>query len=65
LGFHGSEEYERLLTVAQKRSPEAYLRVLLGGDADLRLGDIVALEWQDVDLHARRLTVQRSDWCAT
>ncbi len=36
--------------------------VLLGGDAGLRLGEIVALEWRDVDLQARRLTVQRSDW---
>jgi integrase len=35
---------------------------LLGGDAGLRLGEIVALEWQDVDLQARRLTVERSDW---
>lgn len=63
MGFHDFEEYERLLTVAEKRSPEAYLMVLLGGDAGLRLGEIVALEWGDVDLHARRLTVQRSDWC--
>jgi len=28
-----------------------------------RLGEIVALEWGDVDLRERRLTVQRSDWC--
>ena len=63
MGFHDFEEYERLLPVAQKRSPDAYLMVLLGGDAGLRLGEIVALEWGDVDLHARRLTVQRSDWC--
>jgi len=63
MGFHDVEEYERLLTVAQKRSPEAYLMVLLGGEAGLRLGEIVALEWGDVDLQARRLTVQRSDWC--
>ena len=63
MGFHDVEEYERLLTVAQKRSPDAYLMVLLGGEAGLRLGEIVALEWGDVDLHARRLTVQRSDWC--
>ena len=61
MGFHDFEEYERLLTVAQKWSPEAYLMVLLGGDAGLRLGEIVALEWVDVDLHERRLTVQRSD----
>ena len=36
--------------------------VLLGGDAGLRLGEIVAVEWRDIDLGARRLTVQRSDW---
>src|SRR5215468_6080082 len=27
------------------------------------LGEIVALEWGDIDLQARRLTIQRSDWC--
>jgi integrase len=63
MGFHDFEEYERLLTVAEKRSREAYLMVLLGGEAGLRLGEIVALEWGDVDLRARRLAVQRSDWC--
>ena len=36
--------------------------VLLGGDAGLRLGEIIALEWRDVELGARRLTVQRSEW---
>src|SRR5207244_6963272 len=43
MGFHDFEEYERLLAVAQKRSPDAYLMVLLGGEAGLRLGEIVAL----------------------
>src|SRR4029453_7585676 len=36
--------------------------VLLGGDAGLRLGEIIAPEWRDIDLAARRLTVQRSEW---
>ena len=36
--------------------------VLAGGDAGLRLGEIIALEWRDIDLAARRLTVERSDW---
>lgn len=36
--------------------------VLLGGDAGLRLGEILALEWSDIDLGARRLTVQWSEW---
>jgi integrase len=41
---------------------EPYLMVLLGGDAGLRLGEILALEWRDIELTSRRLTVQRSDW---
>jgi integrase len=51
-----------LLTVARKREAQAHLMVLLGGDAGLRLGEIIALEWRDVELSARRLTVQRSEW---
>jgi len=35
--------------------------VLAGGDAGLRLGEIIALEWRDIDLAVRRLTVERSD----
>jgi integrase len=62
MGFHDFEQYERLLTVARKRDAQAYLMMLLGGDAGLRLGEIVALEWRDVELVARRLTVQRSEW---
>jgi len=60
--FHDFEQYERLLTIARKRDAQAYLMVLLGGDAGLRLGEIIALEWRDVELSARRLTVQRSEW---
>ena len=35
---------------------------LLGGDAGLRLGEILAVEWRDVELGARRLTVQGAEW---
>ena len=62
MGFHDFDQYERLLTVARKRDVQAYLMVLLGGDGGLRLGEIIALEWCDVELSARRLTVQRSEW---
>jgi integrase len=27
------------------------------------LGEIVALEWGDVDIRTQRLNIQRSDWC--
>jgi integrase len=60
--FHDFDQYERLLTVARKRGVDAYLMVLAAGGAGLRLGEIVALEWRDIDLAARRLTVERSDW---
>ena len=39
-----------------------HLIVLLGGDAGLRCGEMIALEWSDVDLAKRQLCVQRSDW---
>ncbi len=62
MGFHDLDQYERLLTLARNRGTDAYLMVLAGGDAGLRLGEIIALEWRDIDLKARRLTVERSDW---
>jgi integrase len=46
----------------QQDSSLAQLIVLLGGEAGLRCGEIMALEWGDVDLDKRQLTVARSDW---
>jgi integrase len=45
-----------------KAEPNAYLIVLLGGEAGLRCGEMMALEWPDVDLGKRQLCVQRSEW---
>jgi integrase len=36
--------------------------VLLGGEAGLRCGEMMALEWRDVDLRKRQLCVARSEW---
>ena len=36
--------------------------MLLGGEAGLRCGEMMALAWTDVDLAKRQLCVQRSDW---
>ncbi len=62
MGFHDFDQYERLLAAARRRGTETYVMVLLGGDAGLRLGEILALEWRDIELSSRRLSVQRSDW---
>ena len=48
--------------MAERRGRDVYLMVLLGGDAGLRLGEIVSLKWRDIDLKARWLSVKRSDW---
>jgi integrase len=61
-GFYDFEEYERLVEAAKAADPNAYLIVLLGGDAGLRCGEMMALEWRDVDLGKRQLCVQRSEW---
>src|SRR5262249_11737186 len=57
--FHDFDDYERLVT-ASKSDPNADLAVLLGGDAGLRCGEMMALEWSDVDLSKRQLRIERS-----
>jgi integrase len=41
---------------------EEWNKVVLGGDAGLRLGELLALEWGDIDFTRSLLHVQRSDW---
>ena len=60
--FHDFDEYERLVEVARSIDPRTLLIVLLGGEAGLRCGEMIALEWSDVDLVKRQLCVRRSDW---
>ena len=60
--FYDFDEYERLVTAAKATDVRAYLLVLLGGEAGLRLGEMVALEWSDMDLTKRQLCVERSSW---
>jgi integrase len=60
--FHDFEEYERLVDVARAIDQRTHLIVLLCGEAGLRCGEMIALEWGDVDLAKRQLCVRRSDW---
>jgi integrase len=63
-GFYDFDEYDRLVEAAKSADPNAHMIVLLGGDAGLRCGEMMALEWRDVDLGKRQLCVQRSEWKA-
>jgi integrase len=59
--FYDFDEFERLIKAAQSDAL-AFLLVLLGGEAGLRCGEMMALEWSDVDLAKRQMTVARSEW---
>lgn len=55
-------DYRRLVDGARKVSPEAVAFVLLGGSAGLRIGEIVALRWCDVDLARTQLRVAQREY---
>src|SRR5258706_5226649 len=60
--FYDFEEFERLVVAAKATDPRGYVLVLLAGEAGLRLGEMVALEWRDIDFAKRQLCVQRPAW---
>jgi integrase len=60
--FHSFEAFESLVRAARETDDTACLIVLLGGEAGLRCGEMMALEWKDVDLAKGRLCVARSEW---
>ena len=60
--FHDFDAYERLVSASKEIGEDLYLLALLGGDAGMRCGEMMALEWSDVDLQKRQLCVQRSQW---
>jgi integrase len=59
-GFYDFDDYERL--VDESDAGNGVLIALLGGEAGLRCGEMIALEWDDVDLAKRQLCVRRSNW---
>ena len=58
--FYDFHEYARLVVAAQAHDPRTHVVTLLGGDAGLRCGEMLALEWKDIDLKRGRLTIARS-----
>ena len=60
--FHDFVAYERLVDAASFLEANAYLVVLLGGEAGLRCGEMPSLRRSDVNLATGQLTVERSVW---
>src|SRR5205085_193302 len=60
--FYDFDEYEQLVEAARLLDPRTHLIALLGGEAGMRCGEMIALEWSDVDLGNRQLCIRRSDW---
>jgi integrase len=54
---HDFGSYGRLVHVAERHGSLAHLAVLLGGEAGLRCGEMMALEWTDLDLEGRQMCV--------
>lgn len=60
--FYDFADFERLVAAAAGGDPRSLLVVLLGGEAGLRRGEIIALEWSRIDLERRLLTIDRAQW---
>lgn len=53
------DEWRRFLDVAAREGDGLLEAALLAGDAGLRLGEVLGLRWEDLDLVAQRLMVTR------
>ena len=62
MAFYDFADYERLVAAAAKIDWQVLALVLLGGDAGLRRGEIIALEWSDIDPKRKTLSIKRSEW---
>ena len=54
--------YRSAVEAAKVIDVNTYLIVLLGGEAGLRCGEMMALEWSGADLGKRQLRFSRSEW---
>ena len=62
MAFHDFPAYEQLVESAKAVDANAFLIVLLGGKAGLRCGEMMAVEWSDVDLNQDQIRVRHSEW---
>lgn len=59
--YYEVDQYEDLVDAAKKLDDRIHVMVLLGGDAGLRLSEILGLEWPDIDLMRGSLRVERGE----
>jgi integrase len=60
--FYEFGQYKRLVEAADRYDVRSLVLVLLGGDAGLRMGEILPLRWCDVDFRRRQVVVQQAVW---
>jgi integrase len=59
--FFTFEEFETLVAAA-RQEPEWQAAILVAGEAGLRMGELLALRREDIDLANAQLVVMRTDW---
>jgi len=62
MSFHDTGDYEKLVEAARRTDPRIHIAVLLGGDAGLRHGEMLALHRADIDFKTNHIHVQFNDW---
>lgn len=60
--FYDFDYYERLLEAARQIDARIHLAILLAGDAGLRMGEVIALEWCRVNFARGVVVVAKSEW---
>lgn len=60
--FYDFADYERLVEAAELTDERALLVVLLAGEAGMRMGEIIALRWNNVLFDRRVVRVVESEW---
>jgi len=65
VGFLDFEEAERLLATARETEGQYFVMILVALRTGLRQGELLALQWGDLDLVVGRLVVRRSMWRGT
>lgn len=59
--FYEPPRLEQLVEAARRVGPDSELVVLLGAEASLRAGEMVALEWGDIDFDRRTVVLRRGE----